>query len=131
MKKKLTNQQFARALYEAIKDLKGDKLNQALQQFVLVLVQNHKLKKADKILYEFVKYSKKQEGIVEMSVSSVRKLEKSTLELINKSFGGKTEINEELDDRLLGGIKIKTEDKIFDGSLKKQLLILKNNLINN
>lgn len=131
MKKKLTNQQFARALYEAIKDLKGEKLHQALKQFVVVLVQNNELKKAEKILVEFVKYSKKQEGIVEMNVSSVRKLEKSVLELINKTFGGKTEIIEELDEKLLGGIKIKTEDKIFDGSLKKQLTILKNNLINN
>ncbi len=125
MKKKITNKQFAKALYEAIKDLKGEKLHNALKQFVLVLVQNHKLKKADKIITEFIRYSKKEEGIVEMTVTSARKLEKHTLELIDKAFGGKTEMTEDIDVALLGGVKIKTEDQIFDGSIKKQLQKLK------
>lgn len=129
MKRKITNKQFAKALYEAIKDLKGGKLHQALKQFVVVLAQNHKLKKAEKIIAEFVRYSKKQEGIVEMSVSSARKLEKHTLSLINKAFGGKTKMTEDLDTALIGGVKIKTEDKIFDGSIKRQLQRLKQSLV--
>lgn len=121
MRRKISNKQFAKALYEATRDLKGEKLHQALKQFVVVLVRNNKLKKADKIIAEYVSYYKKQEGIVTMTVSSARKLEKHTLDLINKVFGGKTEMTEDLDLALLGGVKIKTEDKIFDGSIKKQL----------
>jgi len=120
-RKKITNKQFAKALYESIKDLKGEKLHSALKQFVLVLIQNHKLKRADKVIAEFVKYSKKQEGIVEMNVISARKLSNHTLELISKAFGGKTDMTEGLDESLLGGVKINTEDQIFDGSIKKQL----------
>lgn len=130
MKRKITNKQFAKALYEAIKDLKGEKLHKALKRFVVVLIQNHKLKKAEKIIAEFIRYSKKQEGIVEMSVASARRLEKHTLGLIDKAFGGKTEMTEDLDTALIGGVKIKTEDKIFDGSIKKQLLNLKKQLVN-
>lgn len=128
MRKKITNQQFAQALYEAAMGLKGEKLRQALERFIFLLIKNHKLKKAKKIIAEFIKYSKKQDGVAEISVASARKLEKHTLDLINKSFGGKTEMTEDIDKNLLGGVRIKTEDKIFDGSLKRQLNKLKQSM---
>lgn len=128
MKKKVTNKQFAKALYEATEDLKGEKLHKALKQFVVVLRQNNKLKRSGSIIAEYVKYSKKQLGIIEMTVTTARKLGSHTLDLIDKAFGGKTEMTEKLDLALIGGVKIKTDDKIFDGSIKKQLINLKNNL---
>lgn len=129
MRRKISNKQFAKALYEITKDLKGEKLHATLQRFVLFLARNHKLKKTGKIIAEFVKYAKKQAGILEMNASSARKLAKHTLDLINKAFGGKTEMIEVVDLSLIGGVRIKTEDKIFDGSVKKQLQKLKQSMI--
>lgn len=126
---KKSNKQFAEALYEVTKGLSGRDLDQALVSFAELLVRSHKLKQADRIIAEYIKYAKQQEGIVEMTVVSTRKLEKHTLDTINKAFGGKAEMKEDLDKALLGGVKIKTGDKIFDGSVKKQLTILKKQLV--
>lgn len=126
--KKISNRQFAEALYQITSGLKGEVLDKVLHEFVLLLSRNRRIKRSEKVLAEFVKYSKKQAGILEMNIISTRKLEKNTLELIDKAFNGKTEITEEQDKTIIGGIKIKTDDKIFDASIKKQLIILKNNL---
>jgi len=131
MKKKVSNKQYAEALYEITKDTKGEKLNKALRLFVLLLVKNHKLKQAETIIVEFEKYAKKQAGIVEIEIISARELSEATLNHIKKVFGAEVEALEKVDETLLGGVKVKTEDKILDASLKKQLTILKNNLINN
>jgi len=130
MKKKISNKQFAEGLFSAINGLKGEKLHAVLRQFVLLLVKYHKLKQGTRIIAEFEKYTKKQTGIVEIGISSAHKLENTTLEHIKKIFGKQVEAVESVDADLLGGVVIKTDDKILDGSLKMQLLNLKKTLAN-
>lgn len=127
--KKITTKQFAVALYEITAGLHGEKLHEALRQFVLLLVKYHKLKQGSRIIAEFEKYAKKQAGIMEIEITSARKLSETTLNHIKKIFGEHTESVEKVDATLLGGMKVKTEDKILDASLKTQLLNLKNSLI--
>lgn len=132
MKKKNTNKQFAQALYEVIKGLKGEHLHQALKGFASLLVKAHKLKQADRILAEFIKYSKKREGIVEIEITSSRQLDGKVLTEIKKVFSEaeqKVESIELIDKNMLGGISVKTEDKIMDASLKTQLRKVKQSLI--
>lgn len=129
MKKKISNKQFAEALFETTKGLKGEKLNEALRQFVLLLVKYHKLKQGSRIIAEFEKYAKKQAGVVEIEITSARKLSEITLDHIKKVFGEQVESIEKVDETLLGGVTVKMEDKILDASLKTQLLNLKQSLI--
>lgn len=121
MKKKITNKQFAQALYEVTKNLKGEKLKKILRAFVLLLAKNRKLKKNKNIIAEFIKYGKKQKGIVEIEIKSARELHKETAEKIKKVFGKKVEEQESVDVNLLGGIVVKTENRVLDGSIKRQL----------
>lgn len=127
--KKISTKQFATALYEITVGLHGEKLHEALGQFVLLLVKYHKLKQGARIIAEFEKYAKKQAGVVEIEITSARKLSETTLNHIKKIFGEHTESVENVDETLLGGMKVKTEDKILDATLKTQLLNLKNSLI--
>ncbi|KKQ40594.1 MAG: ATP synthase subunit delta [Candidatus Magasanikbacteria bacterium GW2011_GWA2_37_8] len=129
MKKKISNKQFAEALFAVTDGLKGEKLNEALHQFVLLLVKYHKLKQGALIIAEFEKYAKKKSGIIELEITSARKLSDTTLNHIKKIFGEQVESIEKIDGEILGGVKIKMEDKILDASLKTQLLNLKQNLI--
>ena len=122
---KITNKQYAVSLYEVIKDLSDNELESSIVEFVKLLHKNHKLKSADKIIDEFIKYAKKQAGIMDIEITSARKLDKQALEQIKDIFGKETESKEKIDDRLIGGIKIKTDTVIFDGSLKTQLIKLK------
>ncbi|MFH1947557.1 MAG: ATP synthase F1 subunit delta [Candidatus Magasanikbacteria bacterium] len=125
---KLTNKQIALALFEATEKLSGAELDGALQRFVDLLARKQKLKQVGNIIVEFEKIAKKKEGIVEIGIKSARKLDSTTLENIKNAFGKKVEAIETVDADLLGGVTIKTEDKILDGSLKTQLSVLKLNL---
>lgn len=127
--KKITNKQFAQALYEVVKDLKGMQLKEAVKRFVLLLVRQHKFRQAGRIIVEFEKYAKKQAGVVDIEINSAHALKAETIKKIKKIFGKKIEAEEIIEPSLIGGIMIRTEDKILDGSLKKQLERLRQNII--
>ncbi|MDD4476834.1 MAG: ATP synthase F1 subunit delta [Patescibacteria group bacterium] len=127
--KKNSNKTYSKALYKAAKGLKGKDLEKILGNFVLILARARKLKQAEKIIEEFKKYAKKQEGILEIKIISARKISDDLAEKIGKAFSKKVEITKEVDENLLGGFIVKTEDKIFDASVKTQLNNLKQRLI--
>ncbi|HSR88983.1 MAG TPA: ATP synthase F1 subunit delta [Candidatus Udaeobacter sp.] len=126
---KNSNFQFAKALYEITSGLPEKDLPAAMKQFVLVLQKNNKLKKIDYIIKDFINYSKKQNGIKVITVETAKELEDSILAKIKKAFGEKSEITAVVNKNLMGGIKIKVDDMIYDASLKTQLKNLKEKLI--
>ena len=128
MKKKRSAKQYAVALHELTDGASGKKLDATLKKFVEILARDRKLKKTENIMKEFEKYAQKKAGITTLTVYSARALAKSSLDKINDAFGGKTAITTEVAPEILGGIKIKTEDKILDASLLKQLQVLKRKL---
>jgi F-type H+-transporting ATPase subunit delta len=125
---KISNKQFAEALYELTLDVNAKDLNIVLQNFVKFLAKQHKIKKTDAIIAEFEKIAKKKQGIVELEIISARKLDKDTVEKIKASFAKEVETTEKIDESLIGGIKVKIEDKILDASVKTQLINLKKSL---
>ena len=125
MRKKLSNKQLGKILYEITEDVKGENRIKAVEEFMKLLVRIRKVTKAANIIEEFEKYSKKKSGVVEIEVQSARNLDERTLTNIKKVFGEKVEVVESVDEKILGGIKVKTEDKILDASLKTQLKQLK------
>ncbi|MBI2444458.1 MAG: ATP synthase F1 subunit delta [Candidatus Magasanikbacteria bacterium] len=120
---------YAKALYQATENLSGKDLHQIIQNFAELLARQQLLKKTDRIIADFVKYAKRQEGIEEMTITSARELPEATLNKIKKAFADKAESTEKVDAGLLGGFVVRTEDKIFDASLKTQLVRLKQSLI--
>ena len=64
-----------------------------------------------------------------ITIESASKLEHSAINQVKKVFGEKSEITETINKNLLGGIRIKVDDMVYDASLKKQLSRLKNQLI--
>jgi len=126
---KTTNKQYAHALYEVAKNLTGADLSAVIENFVKVLARDHKLRQTDSIIAEFEAYAKKQVGIVNIEITSAVKLDSSIINKIKKVFGDKVESMELVDQGLLGGVSIKTEDKILDGSIKMQLQNLKRQLV--
>lgn len=130
MKGKNSNKQIAAALYEITRGLKGEKLTKALNGFVAFLARIRKIKQTDKIINEFIAHAKKQDGIKEIEIIAARGLDDGTIKQIKKCFGTSVEEKTVIDENILGGIKIKTDDKILDASLKTQLNNLKNTLAN-
>ena len=127
--KKRTIKQYASALYEITKEKSGKSLDEILDAFIELLVKDRKLKKVDRIIIEFERIVKKEKGIVEIEVISARKLGQDLKKKINKVFDGKAEMKESLDKKLIGGVVVKTEDAILDGSLRTQLRLLERQLV--
>jgi len=126
--KKRTNKQYAQILWDSTLGAKGKDLEEILKNFVLLLVKEQKFKQTDKIIVEFEKYAKKQSGIVEIEVTTASEIGNKTLSEIKKVFGDKVEAENKIDKSILGGVIVKTEDKILDGSLKTQLKKMKTQL---
>lgn len=127
--KKHSNTQFAKALYEITKGLSGADLSATVKQFLVVLQKNNKLKKINYIIDEFIAYAKKQSGIKTIEVETREKLNPSIIEKIKKAFGEQSEITQTIHADMVGGIKIKVDDMVYDASLKTQCNRLKQSLI--
>jgi len=123
--KKRTNRQYAQILYSALDGVKEKGREEVLKNFVALLVRERKLTHAEKIIAEFVDFSKQKEGIENIKITVAREINNRTLEEIKKNFGSKVEAKVEVDENILGGIIVETKDKILDGSLKTQLKNLK------
>lgn len=126
--KKNSNKQYAQALHEVTAGLTEKNLEQALENFVLLLARDRKLKQAGNIIKEFIDYADKLAGIVKIEITTAEKISEELLEKIKKHFGTKVTAETKIDPSIIGGVKIFMGDKIFDASLQTQLLKFKNGL---
>lgn len=126
---KNSSKQYAIALYNTLRDISDKQLSSTLKEFAAMIARDHKLSSANKIIEEFIHYAKKQDGVQEIEITSAHELDEKTIAKIKKSIGEKVEAKVKIDESILGGIKIKIEDKILDASLKTQLLKLKESII--
>jgi F-type H+-transporting ATPase subunit delta len=129
---KINPKKYALALYESVA-LEEGSIENLLKNFVKILAKNNDLSKAKKIEIEFNKIWNKKKGIVDANIISAKKTDKETLEIIEnyiKKISGSPNVNmqEEIDKNMIGGIIIKYEDKILDGSLRTSLKTLKEKL---
>lgn len=126
--KKLTVSQYAKILFDVTQNLKGESLSKAVSEFVLFVRKNQAWKRMPEIVEAFQKYARRQEGWVELNVTAAHELSEKMLEEIKKQFGGKADVKLSEDKSLIGGIKVQTDNKIFDASVKTQLQKMKETL---
>jgi F-type H+-transporting ATPase subunit delta len=129
---KINPKKYALALYESVA-LEEGSIENLLKNFVKILAKNNDLSKAKKIEIEFNKIWNKKKGIVDANIISAKKTDQETLEIIENyinKISGSPNVNmqEEIDKNMIGGIIIKYEDKILDGSLRTSLKTLKEKL---
>lgn len=123
--KKISNNNLAAALFEATKDLSGKELDQALSRFADLLRRENKLRQVDDILEKYEGYVKRARGAKEIEITSARPLSEDAIDRITKAFGKEVTATNTIDTELIGGVKIKTETTIIDGSVARQLTRLK------
>lgn len=127
--KKLTNQDYAQALFEATKGMSASELQKVVREFANLLVRRRKVGALDDIIKRFNRIAEKDEGVVNVEVTTAHDLTEELRGQIVKAFGGKVKITEEKDPSILGGIVVKTADVILDGSLRAQLTKLKQSIV--
>ena len=107
--------------------------NDNVKNFLKIIVRNRRTNYIIKIFNEFVKKCNELLGIKDGIVYSVNPLNKEDIERIElgieKRLNVKVELENRIDERLIGGVKVIVEDKIFDGSIKNKVEKLKESLV--
>ncbi len=125
---KISNRQLARNLATALGEVKEKERSQVLKNFVEILYKMRKLSQADQIIEEYIAYEREQNGEVALEVTTVNKLTAEMKKMLEKDFGKDIAVTEKLDESILGGIIIKTNNTIYDASIKAGIEQLKQTL---
>ncbi len=117
--------QYAKILFQTVSSTQKQDIPLVVNNFSEFVKKNQMMKKMPAILKSFVELVKKQEGEKHVSVISAFPLQNSIKKTINDMFGGKADIAVSEDKSLIGGMILKTENTIFDASIKTQLQKMK------
>jgi len=131
--KKITPKQYATSLYESIKDAHGEELTQRIRIFLLLIKKRKDLKNLNKIYQAFIKVYQVNERILSAEVITSHQLsnivKEEIINWLKKETKRSAGIKEIIDPEILGGVIIKYEDTVVDGSLRNKLNKLKESLI--
>lgn len=130
---KISNQQYATALFEATHGKSQSEINSAVANFVKILEKNNQVKNFNGIINKFSEIWNKEEGIVEAEVVSAEKLSGELVDKLSRFIKEKYKTKEvsivnKIDKSIKGGIIIKVGDEVMDSSVAGQLKKLKSSL---
>ena len=132
----ISTNNLARAIYESSLDKSGAELDVVAQNAIDLISKKHLMSKSKEIIATLEKILDRSEGIVRAKISSRVKIEKKIVDeiedFIKSRYKAKNTVLEfEIDEHLLGGIKIQIGDEIIDTTLKSKIHKLENYLITN
>ena len=105
------------------------KVCELVKNFLKVLCEHNKIYMLDDCIKVFSELRKQAENRVTAHVFSAVPLDESQISKLKsnleKKLGVEVKIRQKIDKSMIGGIRIEFEDKIIDGSIKKQLSEIK------
>ena len=122
---KLSVQDFAKVFYELTNEYDNENLDLALRYFIEELYKRKMLGKFEAIIEEHEIHKKRMETDDLVEISSAAELDYSLIKKIKSALGNEVKVITKLDPHMIGGIKIRIGNKIFDGSLKTSISNLK------
>lgn len=128
---KLTAKEYAQALFEAVSETAPNSLDTVIERFFKALVSAGDTGKWAEIEKEFLNFQKIANGETPATVTFSRehKINKEMLDDLNKVAHKKFSPEISVQEKLVGGFVLRTEDLQIDSSLKSKLEELKSNLI--
>lgn len=122
----ISNNDIARAIYLVSKNKNQKEQTDVCDKIVKFLFRRRLLSKSTEILSQLRKIVNKEDGRVIAKVSSVQKLESKTKthleQALKKRYSAKEVVlNENIDSRLLGGLKVEVNDEVIDLSIKNKI----------
>lgn len=109
-------------------------VNPYLMNTLLLLVDRQREEQMAQVANYFIELADAEKGVAEAKVTSVRPLTEDEKKALSQAFSamlGKKEllIENQVDSNLLGGIKLRIGNRIYDGSLKGKLERLERQLL--
>lgn len=125
---KFSSKDYAKALYDSVSEVSGKDAEKVLENFAKVLADMGDLGKMEEIEKEFNKLVHKEQGKLEAEITTARplNLDKASMERLNKIANAQVQATPKTEDEIVGGVIVKMEDKLVDGSLKTELDKLNN-----
>ena len=103
----------------------GEDLSEHVVSFIKVLCEHGKVTEIGECIKVFRELKKQAENRVTARVRSAVALDEDQVSrlkaILEKKLGSQVKIKQIIDKKVLGGVKIEFEDKVIDGSVKKQL----------
>jgi|GEM_PF-272123 len=112
------------------------KINETLFNFLNVLIENNRFSLLEEIQSQYLTLLNKSKGVLVAEVYSAHEIDDATVKALvetlhsNSSIGKINDIviEKKIDTSLIGGLKLKINDLVYDGSIKSRLEGLKRRL---
>ena len=113
----------------------GGLKNKEIPAFLKLLMLKHEIIHFEIIASSFNNLANDYSGIKEGIVYSAEKLSDSEIKKIEKAIGdrlgSKVDLENHVDHRLIGGVKVYVDDKVFDGTILGKIERLRSSLLKN
>ncbi|MGA9226361.1 MAG: F0F1 ATP synthase subunit delta [Mesobacillus sp.] len=118
---------------EIIKD-SFSQVNPFVLNTLMILIDRHRQDQMVEVVDQFVELSNEEHGIADAKVYSIRPLTQDESDALSASFAAEVgkkslRIQNIVDPELLGGLKIRIGNRIYDGSLRGKLNRLERKLL--
>lgn len=121
-------QHYAEALYLAMRDKNDTDADMAMTRFMDLMAVRGLTSLLPAVLDALPDAADRNEGIEKVSIQSARELPKKTLDDVLSALDidpSASRIETEVRPELIGGIRIKRADSVYDATLKRRLTRLK------
>ena len=113
----ISNKQLAEIIYLQLQKQASEKVAKEVSKF---LVQSKRTKDLSKIMRELSRLQYERDNVQEVTMTSAHKMNESVKQKILKQMNVEHYvINEVIDVDLIGGVRIESNDSIFDLSVRK------------
>lgn len=116
----------------AVKKIFEGKIQDVTFEFYDLLARKDREALLEDISNKFIELYNQHQGIIKVGVTSAKKMEEAQLNVLKKNIeqttGKKVEFKTDVEEELIGGLKIRIEDTVVDGSVKFKLSQLKDRL---
>jgi F-type H+-transporting ATPase subunit delta len=111
---------------DLIKESIGTELSQPVMNTVYLMVDRNRYTYISEMAAQFIELANEAQGIADATVYSVRPLTDAEIQKLEQTFAARVgkkalRINNIVDSSLVGGIKIRIGNRIFDGSISGKL----------
>ncbi len=126
-------EQYARALYDSLREVKEKDHDTVIENLVKVLKQNNDLNKFGIVIDAYEKLEQKESGISEavVTTAATHKTDHATMDALNRLADSKVKVTPVVDESILGGVIVRIDDTLIDASVKTKLENLKSKLTRN
>ena len=118
---------------EILKSVLGDLINPIVYEFFTLLAERNEYQMFLSVAVAYAKLEKESLNQINVTAYSIEEIDKETIssvvEGIERSTGKKVELSTQTNEELLGGIKLRVGNTIFDGTIANQMAKMKKVLL--